>query len=119
MPSRQRHIRKVLAEQEWIDQYESDDPCLYDQLVTAYVARGHAERAGAAAKALVDGDDALDRIKNGPASGVDAWAKAQTAIRRFSEAYGAATGGVSKFGRALGRRYGKSRRRPSKKKATR
>jgi len=111
MPSRQRHIRKVLAEQEWIDQYESDDPCLYDQLVTAYVARGHAERAGVTSKTLADGDDALDRIKNGSASGVDAWAKAQTAIRRFSEAYGAATGGKNKFGRVLKRRYGKSRKR--------
>ena len=113
MPSRQRHIRKVLAEQEWIDQYESNDPCLYDQLVTAYVARGHAERAGVTNKALADGDDALDRIKNGPASGVDAWAKAQTAIRRFSEAYGAATGSKNRFGRALKKRYGKSRKRSS------
>jgi hypothetical protein len=81
---------------------------LFDQLVTAYVARGHAEKAGANAAALADGDDALEQIKSGRVvPGPDSWVKAQVAIRRFSEAFGAATRGG-----ALGKKYGRTRRRP-------
>ncbi len=91
MPARLKTILRVLSEQSWISRYEATDPCLFDELVAAYVARGHAMRAGAPQGALARGDDALLQIKSGRAEGLGAWTKALVAIRRFSEAYGAMT----------------------------
>jgi hypothetical protein len=111
MPSKLRSIQRVLDEQAWINEHQ-DDPCLYDELVAAYVSRRHAEGANAPAKALARGDDALDQIKSGRAKGPNAWTKATVAIRRFSEAFGAATG---ESNRALWKRYGRARPRVKKK----
>ena len=92
MPPNARHILELRAEQRWIHQYQDDDPCLYDTLVSAYVARGHAERAGVPATALAEGDDALFQIRSGKARATEAWDKARVGLRRFSELYGAASG---------------------------
>jgi hypothetical protein len=112
VPPKAKSILRVLSEQQWIEAFQTADPCLFDELVAAYVARGHAALAGAPASAIARGDDALERIKSGRAQGTDAWTKATVAIRRFSEAYGAATGvasGGPKRGRALSKRYGYAR----------
>jgi len=110
MPPKPRLIRKVLAEQAWIDAYQDDDPCLFDTLVSAYVARGHAERAGAAPEALADGDDALAQIRLGRATGTEAWDKARVGLRRYSEAFGATA--RPRQGHALRKRYGRAESPP-------
>jgi hypothetical protein len=79
---------RVLAEQDWIESYLATDPCLFDELLAAYVARGRAKAAGASAEDLAHGDRALAAIKSGDSKDEDAWGRAATAIRRFGEALG-------------------------------
>lgn len=109
MPSRQRHFLKVLSEQRWLEPYASTDPCLFDELVIAYIARGHAETAGATRAELSHGDRALESIKCGEVTGTEMWGRAATAIRRFGEAYGAHR--ARRQGHALKKRYGKRKTR--------
>lgn len=104
MPARKRRFLQVLAEQEWIEPYQATDPCLFDELLIAYVARGHASAAGATDAELAHGDRALASIRNGEAEGEEVWPRAATAIRRFGEVLGARRARSVK-GHALKKRY--------------
>jgi hypothetical protein len=109
MPARQRHFLRVLAEQDWIESYLATDPCLFDELLAAYVARGRAKAAGASAEDLAHGDRALAAIKSGDSKDEDAWGRAATAIRRFGEALGEIRARPKpQHGHALRKRYGRS-----------
>jgi hypothetical protein len=108
MPSRQRHFLRVIAQQDWIETYLISDPCLFDELLAAYVARGRAKDAGASAGDLTHGDRALEAIKTGESRGEDVWGRAATAIRRYGETLGALRARRKpKRGHALRRRYSK------------
>ena len=115
MPAKQRHILRAIAEQGWIEPFLKTDPCLFDELLAAYVARWRAQAEGATDTELAHGDSALASIKNGDSQGDDVWGRAATAIRRFGEALGAHRARTGRsYGHALGKRYGKSRKRKSK-----
>ena len=116
MPPKDKTVRAVIAENPWIDKFE-DDQCLYETIIAALQAKGFAKKANASNSSLEPGDDALKQIRKGVVTGSAAWEKARVALRRFSEANGAASDwqgrrpGHSYAPNKLGRRYGKKRKR--------
>ena len=86
-PARQETYLEALARNAWINEFEQSDPCLFETLLQACIAKLTAERAGGNKHDIASGEKMLDRIRDGRSKGQVAWRQAASAIRKFDEAY--------------------------------
>ena len=86
-PARRSTLIAVLERNRWIEDYSQTDPCLYEVLVQAYVAKHTAEDTNGDSKVIAVGDRILHEIRDRRVQGQRACARATAAMRKFDEAY--------------------------------
>jgi len=88
MPPRRR--TQLAAVPSWVEDVTRGDPCLWEAVVEACVARYSAAHAGASASTSVDyrsGDAILDEIRVGRVVGTAACRRAAVAVRKYTQAH--------------------------------